>query len=542
MPGSRQLLQDHQNSQLIPAVDLPSDSVIKKRPKCKRLFTRRPYESLLNLENQNPDEILKQKGVGIYDEMEEKDAHIFSVYETRKLAISMVPWEILPFDNSDFSKKLAEFVLYVIDNARGPFSETIKQLCDGIGKGFAILEKVWQLEKNGPWKGKYSIKEFVFHRQKYWRFKDAQWNKLRGDQVFFSPSLQSYEKLERVPWSKIIHFVYNKKDTNYGNAAFKPIYWFYWFKKEGWKSWIIYLEKWGSPTVVGTHPDDAESQEIDALQDVIESIQEETKIVLPESMRIQFLETSRSGDVSYRDLSDACNAEISKAILGQTQTVEEGRRGSYALSRAHSEIRHERVEHGALAIAETIQEQLIKPLIYFNWNTDKYPQFVMTYNNRSTSSVYEVAETNNKIEDHEPSVLDTESTAETDEIPTETEEIEIDETTIEPEGPNTESSGSIEGPEETFAELNFSNLGCDISKLRSSFMNTLDQIKKSEKSKPPIINLKHIKAVLANYMGEKKAFQTAGRLKKIIESQKGQSLSDGFEIAFNKLTGQKLLS
>jgi len=94
---------------------------------------------------------------------------------------------------------------------------------------------------------------------------------------------------------------------------------------------------------------------------------------------VSLLEASRSAPASYRDLIDFCNAEISKAILGATQTVEEGRRGSYALSRAHSQVRQERVEADGIAIADVLQQQLVKRIVDFNFVTDRYPQILLRF-------------------------------------------------------------------------------------------------------------------------------------------------------------------
>lgn len=349
-------------------------------PSIERLFVK-SIASVLGSVDSNPDEVLKKQGISAYDDMEAKDAHVYSVYNTRKLAISLIPWEILPADDSPNSIDMADFVFQAIDDIHGPFCEKIKQLLDAIGKGFSILEIVWKLKDSGRWAGKYTIEDLIFHKQKYWFFKDRRWHKSEDSTAIFD--IGSNLTGTPVPWSKIIHYAFDEADSLYGRAAFKPIYWYSWFKKEGWKSWIIFLNKFGSPTVLGRFPDGAPKAQQDLLLSVIETIQEETGIIIPESMAISLLEASRSGPVSFRELSDACNAEISKAILGATQTVEEGRRGSYALSRAHSEVRHERVEADAIVIADIIQQQLVKRLIDFNFITDLYPQFVMRFRGKS---------------------------------------------------------------------------------------------------------------------------------------------------------------
>ena len=350
---------------------LPSPPIHQIEATGGSLYTR------LSLTDENPDEILKKQGINIYEEMENKDPHIYSVYQTRKLAVSRIPWDILPADDSDESKEMAEFVLECIDNCEGIFSEDIFQLMDAIGKGFSILEIIWHLIEKGKWKGKYGIKELVFHKQKFWFFKDKRWHKTK-EPVFIFKDVGELEG-EEVPSAKIIHYAFDAQDSMYGRAAFRPIFWFYFFKKENWKWWIIFEEKYGAPTALGKYPEGTGKPEQDKLLDVLEALKQESSIIIPDSLDVSFLEASHSGPASFRQMSDACNAEISKAILGATQTVEEGRRGSYALSRAHSEVRLERVSADAIEIADTIQQQLVKRLIDFNFITDTYPQFIMRH-------------------------------------------------------------------------------------------------------------------------------------------------------------------
>ena len=347
----------------------------RSRPSLGRLGTSSSSADILGFATENPDKILKRKGVKIYDEMEAKDPHLYAAYSTRKLAVSRIPWTIEPASQSKRDLNIRDFVFDAISDCKGAFCEDLYQLLDGIGKGFSCLEIVWQELSSGPWKGKFTPRELVFHPQRMWRFKDAKSSSRHVDEVFFQSGLE----FKPVPWTKVIHFAFDAQDSLYGRAAFRTIYWHWWFKKEAWKWWIQFLEKFASPTALGTFPLGSTQKQIDDLLEVLESIQTDSAVVIPDQLQVKFLEAARTGAVSYRDMSDAVNSEISKALLGGTQTIEEGRRGSYALSRAHSQVRQERVEADGVLLADVIQEQLVKPLVDFNFVTDSYPQFLLKY-------------------------------------------------------------------------------------------------------------------------------------------------------------------
>lgn len=476
---------------------------------------------ILSAADKNPDEILAEQGVNVYDEMEAKDAHVYSVYQTRKLAISLIPWEILAADKSKRQEEIAEFVFTAIEDARGPFSEDIKQLADAIGKGFSILEIVWRYIDKGKWKGKYGIEELVFHKQKYWFFADRRWHKSDRNVAFFGADRSNTKE---VPWEKIIHYAFNSQDNMYGRAAFQPCFWFSWFKREGWKSWIIFLNKYGSPIAKGVYPPGTPENLQDDLMTALESIQEETALIHSSDFTSSFLEPSHTAAASFKELNDSCNAEISKAILGATQTVEEGKRGSYALSKAHSEVRRERIDADAVDVCDVIQEQLVKRLVDFNFVTDKYPQFVMRRvagkETPPPGSGHLVVSEVEPVPEQTPSdALPEETTAVPEITPPSPEETAIPTDTTPTLGPDVVLSSEIDYAFE------------DVRRLA---------VKKSEQKGHPVVNVRSIKLLLSRKVGSDRAHDLAGRAKSYIERRISKAnidevLEDAKEFLYEEL-------
>jgi len=364
------------NKNTDPPTDLISGSQTAK------YYSKEATATLMDfIDIQNPDEILARFGVDIYDSMVASDSHLSSVYQTRKLAIASNPWNIEAASNSDRDIMISRFVRDILINARGTISETLLQLADAVGKGFSVLEIVWKKIDDGKWKGKFGIDEFIFHKQKFWLFADKAVKKYRIPIVYYAGD-RGYASIagsETIPIEKLIIYSYNSQGSRYGDAAFKPCYWPTWFKKTGWKNWMIFLDKFSMPVAVGHFPDGATTNEQGQLLSVLESIQKETCLVIPDSMKVSFLEANRTGPISFKQLVDCCNAEISKVILGATQAVEEGSRGSYALSRTHSEVRKERIEADIHAIADAFQQQCVKRIVDYNFSTDIYPRFVIAF-------------------------------------------------------------------------------------------------------------------------------------------------------------------
>ena len=96
--------------------------------------------------------------------------------------------------------------------------------------------------------------------------------------------------------------------------------------------------------------------------------------MISKSTEIEFVEaTSRSGGANpYQLMAEFCNREMSKAVLGQTLTTDtSGSTGTYAAARVHGQVRQDLVKADAQALAATLREQLLRPLVGFNFGWDK---------------------------------------------------------------------------------------------------------------------------------------------------------------------------
>ena len=85
-------------------------------------------------------EIFKEADAGdvlrqmeLYEELEEKDPHLFSQMQTRKNAVTGLDFEIIPFDSDDErDKEIAEFIEGQINSIES-FEDVQNSLIDSIG-------------------------------------------------------------------------------------------------------------------------------------------------------------------------------------------------------------------------------------------------------------------------------------------------------------------------------------------------------------------------------------------------------------------------
>ena len=98
-------------------------------------------------------EIFKEADAGdilrqaeLFEEMEEKDPHLFSQLQTRKNAVTGLDFEIIPFDSDDEKdKEIAEFVEAQINGIEGLEDITVETVRDLL----SVDKNLWKEEAKG---------------------------------------------------------------------------------------------------------------------------------------------------------------------------------------------------------------------------------------------------------------------------------------------------------------------------------------------------------------------------------------------------------
>ena len=305
----------------------------------------------------NPDELLRTesrgRGIRLYEDLE-RDPHLFASLSSRKLAVAGQDWRITPASSEPADQGVADFCRDTL--SRTNLREALSALLDAVLKGFAVCELMW--ERRGQ---NIVLSEMRPRAQHRFLFDEA------GAPRLITP--ESPVEGEELPQRKFVVFSWGSKTGSpYGAGLGGKLYWPVWFKKHGLKYWMVFAERFGSPTVIGKYPPGASPEQQAALLEAISAIQQETGIKIPDTMHIELLEAVRSSSVNtYAELLAFMNAEISKVVLGQTLTTQEGSSGSYALGRVHAEVRADIIRADSRALAESLSRTVLAWLCLFNF-------------------------------------------------------------------------------------------------------------------------------------------------------------------------------
>lgn len=308
----------------------------------------------------DPDPILRKQGkdMRIYRELL-CDAHVFACVQSRKSGVLSLEWEINRGLDKDKNVENLEHLFKKLD-----INKLINDILDCAFFGFQPIEVLWKKIDNLILPADVKAKPpewFCFDEENNLKFrtKENYWGEDLPDKKFLCPqSNASY-------------------DNPYGERVLSRVFWPVTFKKGGMKFWVIFTEKYGMPHLVGKHPRGASKEETDTLADLLENMLQDAIAVIPDdsSVEIQEAEKSSSADI-FEKLIDKMNAEVSKAILGQTLTTEIGSTGSYAASQTHMGVRADIVDADKKLVEKTIN-QLIKWIYELNFANQDIPQFEM---------------------------------------------------------------------------------------------------------------------------------------------------------------------
>ena len=310
----------------------------------------------------SPDDLLCQKGLSIYDEMQ-KDSQVRSCLNTKKFAVLSEGWDVQPASDDPRDVETARFVKFCLDDMRGSVQDMLFKVLDALAKGFSICEINYKIIADGPYAGMIGLDSIKSKDPSAFGFDMDEFLNVRG-LMMAAPSFKA-----DLPPEKFIVYTYMPGyELPHGQSDLRAAYKHWWSKEVILKFWNMYLEKFGMPTARGSYRRGMSKDQQDDLLRVLDKIQQETAIVVPEDVQIELLEAQRGGDAGYRDAVEYHNKQIAKAILGQTLTSDEGvREGTHALAQVHLSVLYFYLQKLKRDLEETVmREQLIRRLVDFN--------------------------------------------------------------------------------------------------------------------------------------------------------------------------------
>jgi len=309
---------------------------------------------------QPQDSVLMARGAGdlkIYEEVL-RDDQVMATFQQRRRAVISRDWEVEAGGKSRVDKRAADFAREVISHI--DWDDLTDLALFGVYYGYSVAECLWARD------GARLYPEQIKVRNRR-RFRFAADGALR---LLTSTNHQGEVMPPRKFWTFVTGA--DNDDEPYGRGLGHWLYWPAFFKRNGIKFWLIFLEKFAGGTAHGTYPIGAKPEEKKALLQALAAIQTDAGIATPEGMKIALLQAARSGTADYMALCKQMDAAISKVVLGQTMTTDDG--SSRSQAEVHMDVRQDLVKADADLVCVSFSLQVLRWLTEWNFPGAKTPR------------------------------------------------------------------------------------------------------------------------------------------------------------------------
>jgi phage gp29-like protein len=286
------------------------------------------------------------------------DSHLESVWSVRCSTASGAEWFVEAGADGAKEKMVAESFQAELKNLDIP--RIIEEMMGAVAYGYSPLEIIW-----GVREGKWGIKDIVGKPPEWFTFTPE-------NRLVFQTGIAGQEEL---PENRFLLIQHRASYVNpFGNKVFSKCFWPLTFKKSGWQWWAVFVEKYGGAFMYGTYPNNVDDRLKMDLLDALDKMIVDSVAIIPEGSEIKIDSMADKGGSSdiYKVFIDTANAEVSKAVLGETLTTEIGDKGSYAAAQTHNQVREDLAQADRYRISMAFN-RLAMVYTFYNFGADVIP-------------------------------------------------------------------------------------------------------------------------------------------------------------------------
>lgn len=310
------------------------DKASKKALSNGSLYSQEAVSQFYKLSKQlDLDETLRKAGIQRHRlSILLDDDEISQAVETRIDALLATPFRFEPSDTPEAILLMQEIKEWFAEIATGSINALLF--------GYSVQEMVYNQD------GDYIGIEWVGE-------KPMEWFEPKNDgRLIYRPEGTGQEsEVDQV----FKFFMTRRKATYkqpYGKALLTVVYWLDFFRKNGFKFWAKFLERFGTPILLGKCKDSDPSEMNQALlnahaQSVISIDAEDDVEILAAS--------SGNAGASFETFNNTIIRQIQKVILGQTLTSGTDGTGSRALGEVHDNVRKDKLNADIRLVTPTFQ-------------------------------------------------------------------------------------------------------------------------------------------------------------------------------------------
>ena len=320
----------------------------KAKPKSAGLMTQVAVENLAFAMGRaaDIDEVLKQAGVSRQRlSVLMADDEVAQAMETRLDAVLNAPWRFVE-DHGEQTIFLKELF------TRWHF-EIVAGAWEACPYGYSVMEANYFIDENN----RFSIAEIGT--------KPMEWFEPKNDGALIFRKPQANTEIDVFKTYPLKFFLTRRKPSYkqpYGDPLLSKLYWLWFFKTNSTKFWVKFLERFGSPLLVGKTKDTEE------MTTALLNAHSQSVIAIDSNDEVTTVGTnfSGAGSSAFEAFDNVMTKRVQKVVLGQTLTSgNDGGGGSKALGVVHNEVRLD-TRNSDLRMITPVVQDIINALCLLN--------------------------------------------------------------------------------------------------------------------------------------------------------------------------------
>jgi hypothetical protein len=313
----------------------------------------RPNDDLLIAKGGNRALVVYQRL--LYDEQ------VQACFSKLMQEVTSRPWYVQQYSDKPGDLAVRDFVAEVLEEM--PLDDIYKGMAEALITGFSVGEIMWKKTKRGVIPFDVRMRDqrrFVFQESE-----DAQ----TGFTMRCLTFNRMFEGVE-LPQRKFIVSRYYVSHTGdpYGTSLGRILYPLVKFRRRAIESYVLYGDRYATPTAVAKAPLSASTRELDTLYGHLSNLSQETAMILPEGYELEFVVPSGSPDV-FKQLIEYIDKEISLILCGENEAGQ-AESGSRASSQVANTVRVVRASEISEMLSHTLTQTLVRWIVDLNFGTD----------------------------------------------------------------------------------------------------------------------------------------------------------------------------
>ena len=289
------------------------------------------------------------------------DEQVQGCFKKLMQEVTSRPWYVQQYSDKPGDLAVRDFVAEVLEEM--PLDDIYVGMAESLITGFSVGEIMWKKTKRGVIPFDIRMRDqrrFVFQEEE-----DAQ----TGFTMRCLTFNRMFEGVE-LPQRKFIvsrYYVSHNGDP-YGSALGRILYPLVKFRRRAIESYVLYGDRYATPTAIAKAPLSASTKELDTLYGHLSNLSQETAMILPEGYELEFVVPSGSPEV-FKNLIEYIDKEISLILCGENEAGQ-AEAGSRASSQVANTVRVVRASELSEMLSHTLSQTLVRWIVDLNFGTD----------------------------------------------------------------------------------------------------------------------------------------------------------------------------